>query len=136
MDKQTALARIDEIFKLAFEQNKELYAAWKDWNESSSSDEVKYRVLVQLVHPADGIAIGMPLAYSPKVSLWRACDVIQKVIAADKLIADWKFVEFLLKDDKDSRFFLNDYFRTSPKEKMLDGIPSLQNRLLGQVKAS
>jgi len=131
MDKQIALARIEEIFRLAAEHNKALYDAWKDWSESSPPDKGKYDFLVNLIHSNSGIVMGMPLAYSSEVSLWRACDVIQKMIAAGKPIADWKFVEFILKDDVNSRLFLNDYFRKSQEEKVFEGVPSLQKRLRG-----
>ena len=136
MDKQTALARIEEIFRLAAEGDKALYGAWKDWSESSPSDEGKYLALVRLVYPNRDIAIGMPLAHSSQVSLWRACDVIQKMIAANEPISDWKFAEFILRDDAESRLFLNVYFRVSQGEKKFSGVPSLQRRLLGKVETA
>lgn len=133
MNKNTVLARIEEIFRLAESENKDLYTAWETYLESEEKED--YDALVQLIHPEGGVVLGMPLAYSPEVSLWRACDVIKKMIAAKETIADWQFATFILKDDTDSRSFLNSYFRTSQKEKMLSGIPSLQNRLQGKKVA-
>lgn len=130
MNENTVLARIEEIFRLAETENRDLYNAWKTWSVSDAKED--YDTLLQTIHPKGGVAVGMPLAYSPEVSLWRACDVIKKMIAAKEVISDWQFASFILKDETDSRFFLNSYFRVSPKEKMLDGILSIQRRLQGK----
>ncbi len=137
MERETVLVTIECIFKLAEQNDKVLYDAWKAWSESTlhEDEQVKYQALVELVHPNGGLVIGMPLSYSHQVNLWRACDVIKKMIVAEEKIIDWSLVDLILKDNTNSKSFLNFYFRKSQKEKIFEGIPSLQNRLQGKYVA-
>ncbi len=132
MDNKQALEAIQKIFESASEENPILYKAYERWNNEAPNNDEAYKALEQIIHPNGGISIGMPLSYSQEVNFWRACEIIRLMILDNKVVGNWGFVEFILKNDDETKFFLGSYFRQSPRERMMDGMKSI-SRLITEA---